>query len=61
MVEIDVQRLAKMPSPAGVGMQHEPIRLCSACYAETAIAIICVYFPSLPSVKLSLKSLPYGN
>lgn len=35
VVEVDTQRLAEMLPPAGVGMQHEPIRLCGACYAET--------------------------
>ncbi|MFN6463587.1 MAG: TniQ family protein [Nostoc sp. DedVER02] len=34
VVEVDAQRLAQMLPPAGVGMQHEPIRLCGACYAE---------------------------
>jgi len=34
VVKVDVQRLAEMLPPAGVGMQHEPIRLCGACYAE---------------------------
>ena len=35
VVEVDAQRLAEMLPPAGVSMQHEPIRLCGACYAET--------------------------
>ncbi|MEH2457856.1 TniQ family protein [Nostoc sp.] len=34
VVEVDADRLAQMLSPAGVGMQHEPIRLCGACYGE---------------------------
>lgn len=35
VVEVDAHTLAEMLPPAGVGMQHEPIRLCAACYAET--------------------------
>lgn len=35
VVEVDADRLAQMLPPLGVGMQHEPIRLCGACYAET--------------------------
>lgn len=35
VLEVDVHRLAEMLPSAGVGMQHEPIRLCAACYAET--------------------------
>ncbi|NDJ24445.1 hypothetical protein GS682_22935 [Nostoc sp. B(2019)] len=34
VVEVDADRLAQMLPPLGVGMQHEPIRLCGACYAE---------------------------
>ncbi|QLE40449.1 hypothetical protein FD723_08270 [Nostoc sp. C052] len=34
VVELDADRLAQMLPPAGVGMQHEPIRLCGACYAQ---------------------------
>jgi len=34
VVGVDVDRLVQMLPPAGVGMQHEPIRLCGACYAE---------------------------
>jgi hypothetical protein len=35
VVEVGADRLAQMLPPLGVGMQHEPIRLCGACYAET--------------------------
>ncbi|WP_244329093.1 hypothetical protein [Tolypothrix sp. PCC 7910] len=33
LVEVDAE-LAQMLPPAGVGMQHEPIHLCGACYRE---------------------------
>lgn len=35
VVEVDAERLAEMLPPVGVSMQHERIRLCGACYAET--------------------------
>ena len=35
VVGVDVDRLALMLPPAGVGMKLEPIRLCGACYAES--------------------------
>jgi TniQ len=34
VVQIDVDRLRKMLPPQGVGMKHEPIRLCGACYGK---------------------------
>lgn len=34
VVEVDADRLREMLPPAGVGMKHEPIRLCGACYAQ---------------------------
>ena len=34
VVEIDADRLAQTLPPFGVRMQHEPICLCGACYAE---------------------------
>ncbi|MEH2280608.1 MAG: hypothetical protein V7K90_04575 [Nostoc sp.] len=34
VVEVDADSLTQMLPPAGVGMQHEPIRLCGACYGE---------------------------
>ncbi|PSB34853.1 TniQ family protein [Chlorogloea sp. CCALA 695] len=34
VVEVDAKTLAEMLPPAGVGMQHEPVRLCGGCYAE---------------------------
>ena len=36
VVGIEADKLANMLPPAGVGMKHEPIRLCGACYAEFA-------------------------
>jgi hypothetical protein len=35
VVQVDAARLRKMLPPEGVGMKHEPIRLCGACYAES--------------------------
>ncbi|MEM9927040.1 MAG: TniQ family protein [Cyanobacteria bacterium P01_D01_bin.50] len=35
VVGVDAQRLSQMLPGAGVGMKHEPIRLCGACYAQT--------------------------
>lgn len=35
VVGIDVDRLAQMLPPAGVGMKMEPIRLCATCYAQS--------------------------
>ncbi|ARV63059.1 hypothetical protein BZZ01_16005 [Nostocales cyanobacterium HT-58-2] len=35
VVGVDVDRLAQMLPPAGVGMKIEPIRLCAACYAQS--------------------------
>ncbi|MBD2353761.1 TniQ family protein [Tolypothrix sp. FACHB-123] len=35
VVGVDVDRLAQMLPPAGVGMKLEPIRLCAACYVES--------------------------
>lgn len=35
VVELDAERLRQMLPPAGVGMKHNPIRLCGACYAES--------------------------
>lgn len=34
VVGVEVDRLAQMLPPKGVGMNLEPIRLCGACYAE---------------------------
>jgi len=34
VVGVEAHSLAQMLPPAGVGMKHEPIRLCSACYAQ---------------------------
>lgn len=34
VVRMDVDRLRLMLPPQGIGMKHEPIRLCAACYAE---------------------------
>jgi len=34
VVGVSAERLAQMLPPDGVGMKHEPIRLCGACYAE---------------------------
>jgi hypothetical protein len=34
LVQIDVEGLRLMLPPQGVGMKHEPIRLCAACYDE---------------------------
>lgn len=34
VVGVEAHRLAQMLPPAGVGMKHEPIRLCGACYAQ---------------------------
>jgi len=36
VVHVDVERLRLMLPPKGVGMKHEPIRLCAACYSEEA-------------------------
>lgn len=35
ITQIEVEQLQQMLPPQGVGMKHEPIRLCAACYAET--------------------------
>ncbi|MFE1745444.1 hypothetical protein [Coleofasciculus sp. H7-2] len=34
LMGVDADRLAQMLPPEGVGMKHEPIRLCGACYGE---------------------------
>jgi hypothetical protein len=34
VVGVSVERLLAMLPPDGVGMKHEPIRLCAACYGE---------------------------
>lgn len=34
VVEVDANRLAQMLPSMGEEMQHEPIRMCGACYAE---------------------------
>ena len=34
VVGIDAQRLREMLPPEGVGMKHQPIRICAACYNE---------------------------
>ena len=34
VVRVDADRLRLMLPPQGVGMKHEPIRLCATCYAE---------------------------
>ncbi|MDZ8071085.1 MAG: hypothetical protein RMY64_36615, partial [Nostoc sp. DedQUE08] len=34
VVEVDADRLAQMLPPFDVEMQHEPIRLCGACYGK---------------------------
>ncbi len=34
VVQVDADRLREMLPPEGVGMKHEPIRLCGACYAQ---------------------------
>lgn len=35
VVQVDADRLREMLPPEGVGMKHEPIRLCGACYGES--------------------------
>ncbi|MBD1904085.1 TniQ family protein [Trichocoleus sp. FACHB-832] len=35
VVQVDADRLREMLPPEGVGMKHEPIRLCGACYPES--------------------------
>lgn len=35
VVQVDADRLREMLPPQGVGMKHEPIRLCGACYAQS--------------------------
>ena len=35
VVGVNADRLEQMLSPAGVGMNLEPIRLCAACYVES--------------------------
>lgn len=35
VVQVDANRLRKMLPPERVGMKHEPIRLCGACYAQS--------------------------
>ncbi|GAX38260.1 hypothetical protein [Nodularia sp. NIES-3585] len=67
VVEANTQRLAQMLPPAGVSMQHKPMRLCGACYGESlrkrgdAIAIICACFPSVPIVMRGLRFRHYGT
>ncbi len=34
VVRVDADRLQSMLPPQGVGMKHEPIRLCATCYME---------------------------
>ena len=34
VVRVGAERLRLMLPPQGVGMKHEPIRLCASCYAE---------------------------
>lgn len=34
VVGVEAERLAQMLPPKGVGMNHSPIRLCGACYAQ---------------------------
>lgn len=34
VIKVDVEQLRRMLPPQGVGMKHEPIRLCAACYGE---------------------------
>ena len=34
VVGVEVERLAQMLPPKGVGINHSPIRLCGACYAQ---------------------------
>ncbi len=34
VVEVDADRLRQMLPPTSIGMKHEPIRLCGACYAQ---------------------------
>lgn len=36
-VNVPVTRLWAMLLPPGVAMQHQPVRLCAACYAETPV------------------------
>ena len=35
VVQVDAEVLREMLPPVGVGMKHEPIRLCGACYAQS--------------------------
>lgn len=35
VVQVDADRLREMLPPEGVGMKHEPIRLCGACYVQS--------------------------
>ncbi len=35
VVQVGADRLREMLPPVGVGMKHEPIRLCGACYAQS--------------------------
>ncbi len=37
LVQLEVKQLRQMLPPQGVGMKHEPMRLCAACYAETPL------------------------
>jgi hypothetical protein len=36
VVGVEIDRLREMLPPEGVGMKHEPIRLCGACYAQSS-------------------------
>lgn len=36
VVQVEAERLWEMFPPKGVGMKHQPIRLCGACYEEEA-------------------------
>ncbi|MGL6341512.1 MAG: helix-turn-helix domain-containing protein [Waterburya sp.] len=35
VAQIDAQRLRQMLPPRGIGMKHQPIRLCAACHVES--------------------------
>ena len=35
IVGVDAERLRAMLPPKGIGMKHQPIRLCAACYVES--------------------------
>jgi len=34
LIRVDAERLRLMLPPQGVGIKHEPMRLCAACYSE---------------------------